>query len=136
MRNNKRRGSERGEKSDFIRLTGLWRPEKGKKHLGQGMVRTKDIEALLEAIEDKGGDGAFLFLFKNEYAESERDPRYVISALPLEEREDDDNDDEEPRRRSRKKRPTNAKRPKKRRDEEEDDDDGGGNDDDDDEVPF
>jgi hypothetical protein len=137
-----RRGrKKKGDGDDFVRLTGLWKPDKrGAKQLGQGNVKLEDLQDLVERIEDKGGDGAFIYMFKNEYAESSRDPRYVLSALPLEERDDDDGDDEDERPRRRKKK-SPPKRRKKRRDEEEDEDDDDlddedEDDEDDDDPPF
>lgn len=143
VRSSRRGKRQSKENDDFVRLTGLWRPDnRDSKALGQGAVKLEDLQDLVERIEDKGGDAAFIYMFKNEYAESSRDPRYVLSALPLGERDDDederprrgkkkrsrwDEEEEEPRRRTKKKR--------SRRDEEEDDEDDVDDDEDDDEDP-
>lgn len=119
--------------SDFVRLTGLWKPEdKRKKHLGRGIIKLEDLQDLVDSIVEKGGDGAFVFLFKNEYAEDANDPRYVLQGLALSERDEDDDEEEERPRRSKKRKPE----PKKRRRVVEEEDDEDDEDDDDEEVPF
>ena len=139
----RRRGRKKKSDSDFIRLTGLWKPEdRSKKQLAQGKVTVEGLEDVLAAIEDKGGNGAFIFLFKNEFAESSNDPRYILSVLPLDNR-DEDEDEDEPRRRKRKpggkkKRRTRREKEEDERDDDDDDDDEDEEDDDDDDEdpPF
>jgi hypothetical protein len=136
----RKRKKGRGD-SEFVNITGLWRPdERGKKHLGQGFCKTEQLQELVEQIEDKGGNGAYFYLFKNGYAESESDPKYNLTALPMGPYDGDDDEDEDDRPRRRKKKAP-PKRSKKRRDEEEDEDDededeGYDDDEDDEDPPF
>ena len=112
---------ERGKKgnSDFIRLTGIWKSEG--KSLGNGRVTKEILEQILDRMEDENIDSAGVFLLKNEYNEGRRDPYWIISVLPKDNRDED----ERPRRSKRRRRdededeePRRSKR--KRRDEDED----------------
>jgi hypothetical protein len=127
-----RRSSRRKKgDSDFIRVTGLWKPSRGKS-IGVGNVQVDTLEDILEAMEKNGCEKAGVFLMKNEYAESKRDPRYVLSVLPVNKEEDDDDDEDDRGKRRSRKRSSSAKRSRKRRDPDEDEDDDDLDDDDDD----
>lgn len=133
-------GGRKKGKGDFVNLTGLWRPREGKS-LGIGSITMDEFEEKVQEVLDSGKARVSVFLGKNEYAESRKDPRYYISLLPGDDYKDSDDDDDEDnrgRRRAKKRRPPKSTKSRRSRrdDDEEDDEDLDDDDEEDDEPPF